>query len=793
MFKTYLKTTFRNLWKNKVFSFLNITGLAIGIACSAFIFLWVEDELTFNHNFTKRDQLYRVMENITGKDKIATSGNTPGPLAQAMKAEIPGVKNAARLSWNVDQVVVLGDKSVKEQGIYADPSIFSMLTFHFIHGNTATAFKEPQSVVISETLAAKLFGNSDPVGKIIKMNAQESYSADGSFMVTGVFKNLPANATYSSCQWISPYIVFEDKNPWLKPWSNNLTATLVELDPAADPAAVNKKLAGYLRAKTADAAAPDCFLFSMNDWNLRDHFTDGKQDGGNIKYVKLFSLIAGIILLIACINFMNLSTARSEQRAREVGVRKVMGAGKGRLISQFIGESMSLSFLSVLLAIAIVYVLLPAYNLLVGKDLSLHLFSFSHLVYLLGIGLTAGLVAGSYPAFYLSSFNPVTVLKSMKIRTGGGVIFIRKGLVITQFAVSITLIICTAIIYLQIQHIKHRDLGFSKNNLVNIPLQSGLKEHFTAVKDQLLATGAVENAALSLHDPLHLYSSTDRFTWAGKDLNDKIFIHSNAVNPEYLSTMHMQLISGRDFYSDGRSVNKEIIINESLAKIMGKEGQPGGMLQVDTTHLQVAGVIKDFVYNDMYGSGTPALFFCIPNAATLMTIRFKPGVSQTKALEKVAAVIQANNPGFPFEFRFVDDDFNKLFITETLIGKLAGLFAALAIFISCLGLFGLAAYTVERRTKEIGIRKILGASANGLAGLLSRDFMQLVAIACAIAFPLAWWAMHSWLQHYEYRTVIPWWIFMLAGAAALMITLLTVSLQAFKAAMANPLKSLKTE
>jgi len=793
MFRTYLKTTFRNLWKNKVFSFLNIAGLAIGIACSAFIFLWVEDELTFNHNFTKRDQLYRVMKNTVDKGIISTSGNTPGPLAQAMKAEIPGVKNAARLSWNMDQVMVLGEKSVKEQGVYADPAIFSMLTFHFKYGNPATAFKEPQSVVINETLAAKLFGNSDPVGKIIKMNAQESYSVDGSFMVTGVFKDLPANATYSACQWISPYIVFEDKNTWIKPWGNNLTQTLAELDAAADPVTVNKKLAGYLRTKTGDAASPDCFLFSMNDWHLRDQFTDGKPDGGNIKYVKLFSLIAGIILLIACINFMNLSTARSEQRAREVGVRKVMGAGKGRLISQFIGESMSMSFLAVLLAIAMVFVLLPAYNLLVDKDLSPNLFSFAHLGYVLGIGFIAGLIAGSYPAFYLSSFNPVSVLKGIKIRTAGGVIFIRKGLVITQFAISITLIICTAIIYLQIQHIKHRNLGFNKNNLVIINLQSGLKEHFAAVKEQLLATGLVENAALSLHDPFHLYSSTDSYTWAGKDLNDKEVVHSNAVSPEYLSTMHMQLVSGRGFYSDARLSRHEVLINESMAKIMGREGKPGGMLQVDTVHLQVAGVIKDFVYNDMYGSNMPALLLCIPGGATLMTIRFKPGVNLAKALEKTGAVIQANNPGFPFEFRFVDDDFNKLFITETLIGKLAGLFAALAIFISCLGLFGLAAYTVERRTKEIGIRKILGASANGLAGLLSRDFVQLVAIACAIAFPLAWWAMHSWLQHYEYRTLIPWWIFVLAGAAALMITLITVSLQAFKAALANPLKSLKTE
>lgn len=794
MFKNYIKTTFRNLWKNRFFSFLNIAGLAVGIACAALILLWVEDELTYNSNFTKKDQLYRVMENSVDKGQISTSGSTPGPLAQAMKTEIQGVKDAARLSWNMDQLVVMGDKTIKETGVYADPSILSMLTLHFIYG-APSSFKEPQSVVISETFAAKFFGKDNPVGKTIKMNAQESYSVDGTFMITGVFKNMPANSTFNWCQWISPYETFENKNSWIKPWENNLTQTLVELEPSADVAAVNKKLYGYLGTKRGNTAAPQCFLFSMNDWKLRDHFVDGKPDDGNIKYVKLFSIIAAIILLIACINFMNLSTARSEQRAKEVGVRKVMGAGKWRLIGQFIGESVAMSLLSVLLAITIVYFVLPSYNLLVGKDLSPHLFSFAHLIYLLALSLITGLIAGSYPSFYLSSFKPIKVLKGIKIKTTSGVIFIRKGLVITQFAVSIALIISTAIIYLQIRHIKQRDLGFNKNNLIDINLQTGLKEHFAAVKDQLLATGFVENATMSLHDPLHLYSYTDQFTWPGKDPNSKIIIHSNAVSSEYISTMNMKLISGRDFYSNYNPHNHDIIINESLARIMGKEGQVGGelMLPNDTGRLQIAGIVKDFVFNDMYGSNTPAALFCNPSSATILTIRFKSGVDLTKALAKTETVIKANNPGFPFEFRFVDDEFNWLFFSETLIQKLATLFAILAIFISCLGLFGLAAYTAERRTKEIGIRKVLGASIKGIACLLSKDFLQLVAASCVIAFPLSWWAMHNWLQNYEYRTNISWWVFAIAGIAALLIALITVSTQAIKAALANPIKSLKTE
>jgi putative ABC transport system permease protein len=445
MFKTYFKTTIRNLWKNRTFSFLNIAGLSIGIACAALIFLWVEDELTYNHNFDKRDQLYRVMENQENDGKLITSGSTPGPLAQAMKAEIPGVKNAGRLSWNMDELFVLGDKSIKENGVYADPSILSMLTLKFVHGGTSSDFKQLQSVVISETMAKKFFADENPVGKVISANGKQSYSVDGPFTVTGVFRDFPSNSSYSF-QWISPYEVFENKNDWIKPWNNNLTETLVELDPSANPSIINQKLTGFLSTKTGKHKAL-CVLFSMNDWNLRNHFTNGKPDGGNIKYVQLFSLIAGIILLIACINFMNLATARSEQRAREVGVRKVMGAGKRGLIGQFIGESLTMSLLALLLAVGILYLTIPSYNLLVNKELSIDILSPLHLVCLVSIGFVTGLMAGSYPAFYLSSFNPIGVFKGIKIKRGSGVIFMRKGLVITQFTISIVLIICTAIIY----------------------------------------------------------------------------------------------------------------------------------------------------------------------------------------------------------------------------------------------------------------------------------------------------------------------------------------------------------
>lgn len=786
-----IKTIFRNLWKNRTYSFINIFGLAIGIACAALILLWVEDETTFNHNFANINNLYKVMQNEKNDAGISTSGSTPGPLAAAMKTDIPGVKNSGRLSWPMDELLVLGEKSVKENGLYADPSILSMYSLNFIHGNAKTAFNNQQSVIISESVAKKFFGDENPVGKTIKMNAGGAYSVDGLFAVTGVYADLPANCTYHF-QWVSPYEVWETANDWLKPWNNNVIETFVELAPGADVAAINKKLSGYLATKV-ERNTNQAFLFSMNDWNLRNHFENGMQSGGNIKYVHLFSIIAAIILLIACINFMNLATARSEKRAKEVGVLKVMGAGKSGLIGKFIGEAVIMSFIAVLLAVGLLYLLMPAYNGLVEKQLAVNLFKPLHIGSLLVIMLVCGLTAGSYPAFYLSSFNPVFVLKGIKIKSSSGIVFTRKALIVMQFSASVILTICSVIIYQQVQHIKNRDLGYNKDKLVYMNLQGNMKARFETIKNQLISTGYVENAATSMHDALHIYSYGDGFKWQGKNPNMKMPVHSNVVSSEYLSTMHMKIVSGRDFYQQGNLDSGSIIINESMATLMGKEGKVGSMITSGPFNLRIVGIAKDFVYNDVYGTGAPLIFINGRYGATVMALRFKPNVNLVQALARTEAIIKADNPGTPFEYRFADEDFDKLFSTETLIGKLAGVFTALAIFISCLGLFGLAAYTAERRTKELGIRKVLGASVQGLAVLLSVEFVQLVALSCVIAFPVAWLVMHSWLQGYAYRTSIQWWVFVTAGITALAIALTTVSFQAIKAALANPVKSLRME
>jgi len=790
MIRNYFKTAFRNLWRNRGYSFLNIFGLATGIACAALIFLWVQDEMTFNHNFVKRDYLYHIMRNQKSDAGINTNGSTPGPLAAALKADVPGIVNSGRLSWAMDQLAVVGDKVIKENGLYADPSILSMYSLPFMYGNASTALNEPDAVVISESMAGKIFGKGNPVGKTIKMNAGGVFSVDGLYKVTGVFKDLPANCKYHF-QWLSPYTTWEDANTWLKPWSNNLTETIVELAPTADPALINQKLKKYLGAKVEDTDS-ECFLFSMNDWHLRSNFVNGIQDGGTIKYVNLFSVIAFIILLIACINFMNLSTARSEQRAKEVGILKVIGAGKKGLIGKFISESLFASFIAVLIAVGILYAVLPFYNELVQKQLLPDLFQPLHFVSLLAIGVFAGLIAGVYPAFYLSSFNPLKVLKGLKQKNAGAVIFIRKGLVITQFTVSVILIISTIVVYQQVQYIKDRDLGYNKDNLIYMNMQGKMKDHFAEIRNRLMATGDIENAATSLHEALHVHSYSDGFAWQGKNPNAKPTVYSNVVSSEYISTMHMQLVEGRDFYANNSDSNR-VIINESMAKLMGREGKPGGIITIGESALTIVGIVKDFIYNDVYGSSTPIILINGGYSATAMAVRFKPGVNLSQALTRTGNVLKAANPGFPFEYRFADKDFDEMFSAETLIGKLAGVFAALAVFISCLGLFGLAAYTAERRTKEIGVRKVLGASVAGITGLLTKEFLQLVTVSCIIAFPVAWWFMHSWLQNYSYRTSIQWWMFGLAGTGAILIALITVSFQSVKAALSNPVKSLRTE
>ena len=809
MFKNFLKTTFRNLCKNKGYSFLNIFGLAIGIACAGFIFLWVEDEINFDSNNVNKSRIYLVKTNDKVDDGVFTHSSTAGPMAPAMQVTIPGIANTCRTTeGGTSFLFTIGDKAVNASGKYVEPSFFSMFTLPFVQGNAGSAFSQLHSIVITEKTARKFFGDEkDVLGKTVRMDNKQDY------VVSGVLKDLPENSTLQF-EWLAPFKVWYDANPRAATWFNFGLTTYVELKPGVDAAAINKQLLNPFYDFTtqkieANKSSVHVFLFGMNDWHLRDDFDNGKPTGsGRILYVRLFSIIAWIILFIACINFMNLATAGSEKRSKEIGVRKVLGSGKKRLVIQFIGEALLMSLLAALVAVILMSLLLPAFNSLVQKNLSLGLTNPWHLLSMILLTFICGLVAGSYPSLYLSSFNPVFVLKGIKLKAGSAAI-IRKGLVVIQFAVSIVLIISTIIIYQQIQHVKTRDLGYNKDNLMQIAAQGDIVKDFPAIRQDLLNTGFVKNSALADHNTIGGGNNTTGISWEGKDPNSNIVISQRLVSPEFMSTTGMHLMEGRDFQptdevefgdnhmpkDSGQVMN--VIVTGSMEKLLGKGSAIGKTMQRQTDkgtfHMQVTGVIKDYVYGDMYGQSAPVVFYDIPQATSLLYVKLAAQSNPENALAKIAAVMKKDNPAYPFEYKFVDDQFNQMFLSEMLISKLSRVFAALAILISCLGLFGLAAYTAERRTKEIGVRKVLGASVSGIAALLSKDFLKLVLISCIVAFPLAWLMMNNWLQNYQYRITISWWIFLIAAIVAILIALLTVSFQAIKAAVANPVKSLRTE
>ena len=781
----------RGLTKNSGYSFLNIGGLAIGIACASLIFLWVEDEVNFDSVNTKKERLYFVMENQKYDTYVFTEGSTPGLMAAAMKAELPGVANTGRLSEGGTSLLFsYGNKSVFSSGQYADPSIFSMFTLPFVQGNPSSAFTQLRSIVITEKTAKKFFGNErDVLGKSIRVDNKQNY------IVTGVLKDLAPNATLQF-EWLMPYQIYYDESPWLKSWGNQSTSTYVELKPGVNPETINKQLYSYIQ-KREPKALGHAFLFAMTDWHLYGEFKDGKQTGGGqIEYVHLFTLIAWIVLLIACINFMNLATARSEKRAREVGVRKVLGAGKALLAGQFISEAIFMAFVAGVFAVIAVSLVLPAFNLLVQKQLTLGLSNPLHLLALIGISLVCGLVAGSYPSLYLSSFNPAAVLKGLKLKDSGAAM-IRKGLVVLQFSVSIVLIISTIIIFQQIQHIKSRQLGFNKNNLVEMDLQGQMASDYYGIKQDLLNTGYVSSVALADHAIIYGGNNTDGLTWEGKPSGSKVLISTRYVTPEFLETSGLKLLEGRNL-TVGDTTTKPIrmLATETMEKLMGKGSAVGKTLhgEGDTTTATIVGVVNDYVYGDMYGKPDPVLFFSVPpKNATVMYVRIKPNDDIEKSLAAMQGVMKKDNPAYPFDYRFVDDQFNRMFLSEMLVSKLSRLFASLAILISCLGLFGLAAYTAERRTKEIGIRKVLGANVTGLAALLSKEFLQLVFLSCLVAFPVAYLIMSKWLKTYSYRIDINWWVFIGAGIVAVVIAVATVSFQSIKVALANPVKSLRSE
>ncbi|BAO76519.1 ABC transporter permease [Winogradskyella sp. PG-2] len=785
MILNYIKIAFRTLLKNKGYSFLNIFGLAIGITCASLIFLWVEDEMSFNESFARQEHIYIVPTNQNYEGEWRTFYSSPGPLAKDMKNDIPGIIKSTTSSQET-RLLAIGDNSINRTGRYANVDFLDIFSLKFIEGNREDAFKNPEAIILTQETAEQLFGNNEKVvGKVVKMNNRDNY------LVTGVVENLPNNVTFSF-DWVAPFERYRDGAEWMTEYGSNFSDTFVELAPESNFEIVDaqvRSLIGKKEENTTDYA----FLHSMKDWHLRSKFEGGKIVGGRITYVSLFTIIAFIILLIACINFMNLSTARSEKRANEVGVRKAMGSGRGRLITQFISEALILSFIATLFSVILLAILLPQFNLIIDKTLTLSLSNSTHIFSLIGIAITCGLFAGLYPAFYLSSFKPVEVLKGLKV-TEGSATLIRKGLVVGQFTISIVFIIVTILVYQQIQHAKNRDLGYDKDQLISMRINRGIIDKFNVIQQDLISSGSVYNVALCNSQLLSGGNNGSGFNWKGGTNAEDVLISFRNISEGFYDTTGMEIIEGRSFSKNIDADSTYAMVSQSLAKMMGDENPIGNIVTRGEDTYEVIGVVKDYQYGNMYESSSdPVLFFNYHNYARYMYIKTKDGIPINKALSSIEAVLKKHNPAFPFEYTFVDDVFDTKFKNEQLVGELSQIFAILAILISCLGLFGLAAYTAQQRRKEIGVRKVLGASISGIVKLLSKDFLKLIGISIVIAIPIAWYFMQDWLKDYAYRIEINWWVFVIAGVVAILIAMLTVSFQAIKAAIANPADSLKTE
>ncbi|MGD1946169.1 MAG: ABC transporter permease [Croceivirga sp.] len=792
MINNYLKIAWRTLWKNKGYSALNIFGLAIGITCACLILLWVEDEVNYDSVFPKQDLVYYVPTNQTFEGEIYTFYSTPGPLAKALKDEIPGIAKSARTSRE-EILLSTGENGINRHGRYADTDFLDIFSLTFLEGEMKTALSTPDGIVLTQETALALFGTDRNVlNEVIKINSEYP------FTITGVVQNLPSNVTFGF-DWLLPFERFalgEDDMSWTEEYGNNFADTFVELAPNANVEVVDSKVRSIIGLKrdTMDDDPNEAFLHSIKDWRLRSDFEGGKIVGGQITLVRSLAFIALIILLIACINFMNLSTARSGKRANEVGVRKVLGSSQKRLVGQFMAEAIILASMASILSVILLLILLPSFNTLVEKQIELGLLNPTHILALFGITLICGLLAGWYPALYLSSFRPAHVLKGIG-KNQGSATHIRKGLVVAQFAVSIIFIICSTVIYQQIQHVRKRDVGYEKGNLLNVSVSGNMIDKFLPIKEELIASGQIKDVALTNTNMLASGNNGSGLRWQGGQDTEDILIRFRYVSPNFFGTVGLELLEGRGFNNDSAVDSTNIIITQSFANLMGENSALGKSVTRGNTEYNVIGVVKDYLYGDMYGNGKtgPVMFFNKADYANTMYINIKPESSKTDALASIEQTLKKYNPAFPFEYRFENDLFNARFKNEELVGDLAKIFAVLAIIISCLGLFGLAAYTAEQRKKEIGVRKVLGSSVSGIVQLLSKDFLILVVIALFIAIPLAWWFMDSWLQRFAYKVTIDPLVFMAAGFIAIGIALCTVSFQAVKAAVANPVRSLRTE
>ncbi|MEO6718931.1 MAG: ABC transporter permease [Ferruginibacter sp.] len=792
MLKNFFKIAVRNLWRSKGFSIINITGLAIGMAAAILIFLWIQNELSYDKFHKNKDRIYQVWNRVPFEGKISCWNSVSAPTAPAIEKDLPEVERAVRVNQGNSFLLSVADKKMIKSGITVDTGFLQMFSFPMLKGNSATALNNTYSIVLTEKTAKSLFGNEDAMGKIIKIDDKDN------FTVTGILKDLPNNTKFDF-EYLLPWSSLKYGEGKDLGWNDNSTPTYVMLKSKASYASVAYKIK-KLREKYSDDAKAmkwELFLYPLERWRLYSSFKDGVEDnGGRSTFVKLFGIIAGFILLIACINFMNLSTARSEKRAKEVGIRKVVGAGKSSLISQFIGESVFLAFLAAIAAIIIVQISLPGYNQLTDKKLFINFGNIYTWIAFIGFILLTGLLAGSYPAFFLSSFQPVKVLKGT-FKKANALVTPRKILVVLQFTFAITLIICTIIVKQQIDYARDRETGYNKDNLIYHFMTGDIPKNYTLIKNELLESSVAKSITKTNSPLTERWSDGWGQSWEGKDPNDNTSFDRYLADEGLGVTAGLQFIQGRDFdLKQFPTDSTGLIINESSLKVMKLKDPIGKTVGDLGIKWHIVGVIKDFILTSPYEPTRP-LLICGAKSSFMsfevMQIKLNGNNSTADNLKRAEIVFKKYNPTYPFEYKFVDEAYARKFDNEQRQGTLAALFAGLAIFISCLGLFGLATYMAESRIKEIGVRKVLGASVAGIATLLSKEFLALVIISLIIASPVAWFFMSKWLGDYSYRINIEWWVFALAGFLSIIISLITVSSQAIRAAIANPVKSLRTE
>ncbi len=788
MLKNYFKIAFRNLWKRKGYSFINILGLTIGMASAILILLWIQNEMSFDRFFKKSDRLYTMYNRDKFNGEVWAWNTTPKIMAPTLKHDYAEVEDAVRYN-NITFLTSVGEKKFNIRGAFVDSSFLSMFDFPLIAGNAKQSLAGNYNIVLTEKMAKKLFGNEDPMGKVVLIDS------NANFTVSAVLKDLPSNTSFEF-EYLIPW-AFMDKLDWNdKGWGNNSVTTYITLKPGTSHEAFDKKIKDITTSHSDESEKVFSYLLSKR--HLYGKSENGNLVDGQIETVRLFAVIAGFILLIACINFMNLSTARSEKRAKEVGIRKVSGALKGSLIAQFIGESVLLSAIAFVFAIIVVQLSLGGFNQLVGKELFINYSNPSYWLYAFLFILFTGFLAGSYPAFYLSSFTPVKVLKGT-FKKANALVTPRKVLVVLQFTFAIILIISTIIVQHQIKYAQNRDAGYNRNNLVYAFMQGESDKHYLAIKNDVIKSGAVVSVTRSANPITQRWSDSWGFSWEGSTETDKKLDFTRlGSDADFIKTTGVKLKEGRDIdVYNYPTDSTAVMLNEAAVTAMHLKDPIGKEIRSGDFKMHVVGVINDFILESPFEKKVNPMMINGPNPNgnyfQVMHMKLNGANNTADNISKLEKIFRQYNPQYPAEFVFADESYARKFKSQQRTGTLATLFAALTIFISCLGLFGLATYMAENRIKEIGVRKVLGASVFSITSLLSKDFLKLVGISLVIASPVAWWAMDKWLENYSYHISIEWWVFAAAGILSILIALATVSYQSIKAAVSNPVKSLRTE